>query len=72
MGIAIVRKMGRITTTVVMPDCTISLGEEANVSTVPNIPRNKIGAHDVIIAINLGILVKIAHRIEEIARISTK
>ena len=72
MGIAIVRKMGRITTTVVMPDRTISLGEEANVSTVPNIPCNKIGAHDVIIAINLGILVKIAHRIEEIARISTK
>ena len=55
MGIAIVRKMGRITTTVVMPDRTISLGEEANVSTVPNIPRNKIGAHDVIIAINKGI-----------------
>ena len=55
-----------------MPDRTISLGEEANVWTVPNIPRNKIGAHDVIIAINLGILVKIAHRIEEIARISTK
>ena len=72
MGIAIVRKMGRITTTVVMPDSTISLGKEANVSTIPNIPRNKIGAHDVIIAINLGILVKIAHRIEEIARISTK
>ena len=72
MGIAIVRKMGRITTTVVMPDRTISLGEEANVSTVLIIPRNKIGAHDVIIAINLGILVKIAHRIEEIARISTK
>ena len=72
MGITIVRKMGRITTTVVMPDRTISLGEEANVSTVPNIPRNKIGAHDVIIAINLDILVKIAHRIEEIARISTK
>ena len=72
MGIAIVRKMGRITTTVVMPDRTISLGEEANVSTVPNIPRNKIGAHDVIIAINKGILVKIAHRIEERARISTK
>ena len=72
MGITIVRKMGRITTTVVMPDRTISLGKEANVSTVPNIPRNKIGAHDVIIAINLGILVKNAHRIEEIARISTK
>ena len=64
--------MGRITTTVVLPDCTISLGEEANVSTVPNIPRNKIGAHDVIIVINLGISVKIAHKIEEITKISTK
>ena len=72
MGITIIRKMGRITTTVVMPDRTISLGEEANVSTVPNIPHNKIRGHNVIIAINLGILVKNAHRIEEIARISTK
>mgnify|MGYP003554145680 CR=1 FL=1 len=72
MGIAIVRKMGRITTTVVMPDRTISLGEEANVSTVPNIPCNKIGAHVVKIVINLGISEKNAHRIEEIAKISTK
>ena len=64
--------MGRITTTVVMPDRTISLGEEANVSTVPNIACNKIGAQDFLITINLGILVKIAHKIEEIARISTK
>ena len=55
-----------------MPDSKISLGEEANVSTVPNIPRNKIGTQDVIIVINLGISVKIAHRIEEIAKISTK
>ena len=54
-----------------MPDRTISLGKEASVSTVPNIPRIK-GAHDIIIVINLGILVKIAHRIEEIAKISTK